>query len=1010
MALVDETELLARSVVSESDVDRVVPRRQAWIQVLEPLESAPTPNIFTFVHPIQTLGNAMTGDDDDTRNGFVLKKDSVALSIDIELNADDLSVIVEPGTPIASHVIDIDALLDAQKLDIEQANQVEKSYIVPTDLPAFGLLHYFQLGVKLGYTTLCLRRDVSPRILMLDETSPENEHGTITSGQIHVFAHAGLAFNESTEALIIRQKPSDNTTHAHRSTEFPKGRLQKKKKRKKKRKTDLPVELLLRDKLSVDAGKAAEVLDRKRIQDKKKIGNKGAIDIFHALRVNKPLVSLTLQDIGLGDLAMIALGAMLRCNMTLTKLDLQGNCIGPVGIHTLCDALEDIPDSNLLELNLSHNYITDSGMSDLCRAFRENETLVWLDISWNQFSSLALIRLLGALRENFVLRQVAIYGNDLDEDRYCLNIECQYAKLIAAGLRQVNSSFAEIALSSATATIPVDKLKDSRWVELPNRELMEIDAVVISDILPLNRKILTLDLSDNPGITRFGVLEILKTIRFCKTLKMLKLVNTGLFEEAAEQIGELVASNQTLETIVMHEMEIQVQQVRGSQGVEFMKFDIDTRHHFDRWILAKCFLLNRPTQELNKLRLPVATSSSVLIGKKAHISINLSGREFELYEVAFLSKKIFHHLQLARVALNGCKIDSHGGAALADSVRNHASLEILEMENNLLQVSGGKAMIECIQFNSSLTYLNLSWNKIGNDGAVGLGRALQANRSILRLDLRGNEFSAGALSEISKGLARNACLQELYLRWNVICAVGAAALAQALTQNKCLRILDVENQVMGPAGALAFAAMLKQNTTLRELNMKGDDAILDGDAAGIGSDQAKSIALVLTEVNQSLTHLNIGQNAIGKDGVVWFNDLLKFTKSLLVLDLSFSQLESKGSIRFFECLAMNKTLVKLNLAHNRISNEGMTACIKALEANHVLRELNVAHNAITEEPFVLLCHKLELKVLPFALAWLCLTDNIMTERTYSRLRSLAGPSTLTIELEHVQSSAALINE
>lgn len=1001
----DDTELVSRPVISESDVDRVVPRREAWIQVLEPLESVPSPNIFTFVHPIQALVETETAD-------AVASDDALALTIDIELQPDDLSVIVEPGTPIASHVIDINILLDASKLDVEQANQVEKSYIIPTDFPPFGLLHYFQLGFKLAYTTLCLRRDISPRILLLDETSADNVYGTITSGQIHVFAHAGLAFNESTEALVIHQRPTA-PENALKTKESSSAHAKRKKKRKKKRKADPPVELHLRDRPLFDTGRAAEALDLKRQQDRKKIGNKGAVEIFHALRVNKPLVSLTLQDVGLGDLAMSALGAMLRCNVTLTKLDLQRNCIGPVGIHTLCVALEDIPDSMLLELNLSHNFITDSGMPDLCRAFRENETLVWLDISWNQFSSLALIQLLQALRENFVLRQVAIYGNDLDEDQYCLNMECQYAKLIAAGLRQVNSSFAEIELSSPTATIPVDKLKDSRWVELPGRELMEIDALVIADILPLNRKILTLDLSDNPGITRFGVLEILKSIRFCNTLKVLKLMNTGLYEEVAEQVGELVASNQTLETIVMHEMEIQVQQVRGSQpapNVESMEFQIDADHHFDRWILAKCFLLNRPTQELNGLRLPVASSASIISSKKAHVSVNLSGREFELYEVAFLSKKIFHHLQLARVALNGCKIDGHGGASLADGVRNHASLEILELENNLLQVSGGKAMIECIQFNSSLTYLNLSWNKIGNDGAVGLGQALQANRSIRRLDLRGNEFSASAITEISQGLARNACLQELYLRWNVICPVGATALAQALTQNKCLRILDVENHIMGPAGAGAFADMLKKNTTLRELNMKGDDAVLDGDAAGIGPEESKSIALVLTESNRSLSHLHFGQNAIGKDGVVWFNDLLKFNKSLLVLDLSFSQLEAKGSIRFFECLAMNKTLIKLNLAHNRISNEGMTACIKALEVNRVLRELNVAHNTITEEPFVFLCHKLELKIMPFALTWLCLTDNIMTERTYSRLRTLAGPSTLTIELEQGQSNAALISQ
>ncbi|KAF1324068.1 Lrr-containing protein, partial [Globisporangium splendens] len=694
----------------------------------------------------------------------------------------------------------------------------------------------------------------------------------------------------------------------------------------------------------------------------------------------------------------------------------SGNHIGPLGIQVLCDALEDAPDSMLLHLNLSDNRISNAGMPHLCRALRESETLVWLNLSWNQLTSVALLAFLDAIRDNFVLRDVAMYGRDCDDDRYCQNHESKYAAQIVVALRSVNDSFAQLRLTSARAYLPIAKVKQSRWVALPGTNLMEIDALVLAGLLRLNTKLLTLDLSNNPGIERWAVLKLLASIQHCKTLKHVNLADTGLHEEVAESVAELIAANATLATITMHETALQVQELRGCQHdaavVETMEYQIPAAHHFDRWILAKCLALNRPTQQLNGIRVPRAPVAGITTtGSKDSnlVSANWSGRAFDLYEVVFLSKKVFHHLHIGRVALNNCQIESYGGIALADAVRNHATLQTLELEHNAIGSAGGSAMVECIAANASLTCLNLSWNNIGNDGAAGFGRALQSNKSLLRLDVRGNRMSAAGILAISDGLRGNACLQELHLCWNVICPRGAEALADALLANKTLRLLDIEHHTMGSTGALAFARMLGTNTRLQELNMKGDDAISDGDAHGVGPETAERIAVALTETNTSLTNLNMAQNQIGKDGVVWFSNVLKFNRTLRVLDLSLSEMDSKIAIRFFECLAMNHTLVKLNLAHNRISNEGMMACIRALEINRVLQDLNLTDNFITEEPMALLLQKLlcgvgaasNAKTPTITLQWLCLADNSMTKSTFQGLRTLAfGPTIVLEEATH----------
>ncbi|TMW55652.1 hypothetical protein Poli38472_010534 [Pythium oligandrum] len=965
-------------------------RKEAWVRVIPP--PLPFPNIFEFVprpetnRPITAPGtpeepvvlSVRPATSERPRSGIQFVEDVVPA---IE------SAPRLPEVPYSTEMLD--------------AQQAEKTYATPLDIPELGWRDVFQLGLSLTYKTLLLRRDISPRCMVLDEDNALDAAAfcPLTGRSISVFAAAGLAFNQSTEDLVIRQK------HPAPPVSKPPSPTKRRKPKKSKQRRRSPRKLLVRPVLPPSPRRLRHPRPPVPADPPNKVGNMGAIAIFRALRVNASLRSLALENAGLGDVSMCALAAMLPCNCSLTSLSLRENAIGPMGIQALSEALVDSPDSMLLRLDLSRNRITDSGLESLCFALEENETLVWLDLSWNQLSSMASLRLLASLRENFTLREVAFYGKDLDEDQYCHNIESKYAKDLGAALRQLNPSFAEVALSSATAKLPVDKMKHSRWLCLPDRSLAELDALVIAGLLPLNPKLLTLDLSNNREIERWGVLEILKSIKYCKTLQHVNLANTGLYEEVAELVGDLIASNDTLAIIVMHERTLHVQQLRGKDPVETMAFKVATDHHMDRWILAKCLALNRPTQEMNALRLPKAAAALVVGGGAKLVSVNLSGRTFDMYEVVFLAKKIFHHLQIGRVAMNGCGIESYGGVALADAVRNHASLATLELENNNISSRGGRAMVECVQSNSSLTYLNLSWNKMGNDGAIGFDLALKANKTLLRLDLRGNTLSGVGIRAIAAGLKGNACLQELYLRWNSICPNGAEALAEALTNNKSLRVLDIEHHTMGPRGGLAFAVMLEKNTCLQDLNMKGDDTISDGDATGIGPEAAQKIAVALTEKNKTLTHFSIAQNQIGRDGIVWFSNLVKFNTTLRQLDLSISSMDGKIADRFFDCLSMNKTLIKLNLAHNRISNEGMASCIRALERNRVLQDLNLAHNAITEEPLALLSAKIQSKPGSITLKWLCLIGNTMTHAT-RRAFVLLAPK-LVVELDEAQHRAGM---
>ncbi|GMF28110.1 unnamed protein product [Phytophthora lilii] len=1063
------------------DTKAPTPRKEAWIQSIEPVVDLRS-SIFEFVpaegiavspgkvHEPADAPATITEQRAVTPEKKLRRKKRVSFSPEVE----------EDSTLVHDHVLLIDASTERSGLlsAVEQSRHIERSYVVPDDIPPFGWWDCFQLGLSLAYTTICLRRNISSRCLAFDDQQTQlgRQRSSISATQISILAHAGLAFNCSTLSLVVRQdrlrlpssapakrKPKRRrsrkmahlgfirmaTRFRHRkrmqlsskykmTATLSKRLLSRPKTNNKKAKPvvksrqalKLKVKLKLKIKFrgkskSFDVGNAHDedgavnVEKIKKITkgpDKNKIGSYGAIAVFQSLRVNRTLLTLCLEHAAIDDSAMIALAAALRVNTTLTHLSLVGNRIGAAGAHDLADALEDSPDSMLIDLDLRDNRLGAQGAEELGRALRENETLTRCDFSWNQMGPQAVLGLLSALRDNFVLRELCVYGRDLAEDgtHFLANLDYDSAKRIVVALRHINESFAVARLSGARAVLPIDKMKISRWINLADRELVELDGLVIAGLIPQNSMLLSLDLHDNPGLGRAAVLELLTIIKSCPTLRDVNLSNTGLYPDAGESVGDIVSLNSTLESIKMHEATLYVQQVRGNQRVgevpEVMVFSVAPKHFLDRWILAKCFAVNRLTQELNELRLPAVSNSAktsvvvnVAANQKDHrnlVTVNLSGRPLELYEVAFLGKKMLHHLHLGRVALNSCMLDGAAARALADGVRNHSTLHTIELENNPLGPIGGRALAECLASSNALTYLNLSWTQLGDDGVMAFREALMRNKSIARLDLRGNELRVRGVVAIAEGLRRTATLRELHLRWNNVSPAGAEALAVALEINQSLRLLDIEHHTMGSRGAAAFASMLARNKHLEQLNMGGTDSDDALDAGpGIGSEQAQRIAEALTNSNRSLQMLHIGANRIDAEAAARFGEILKFNKTLVALDLSRSGLDAKKAPRFFACLSVNSTLERLNLAHNRIASEGFVACIRALETNRTLRELNLAYNGITEEPLSVLATKLNSPKRPITptLEWLCLTGNNMTERT--RREYLALPqNVIAIEL------------
>ena len=143
------------------------------------------------------------------------------------------------------------------------------------------------------------------------------------------------------------------------------------------------------------------------------------------------------------------------------------------------------------------------------------------------------------------------------------------------------------------------------------------------------------------------------------------------------------------------------------------------------------------------------------------------------------------------------------------------------------------------------------------------------------------------------------------------------ALCTALAHEKChaeYTSMHLENnRISGGIGAKAIASMIESHGLCRSLHLRGNDLRTHG-AAELGRSLSNSQSNVL--------HLDLGDNNIGRDGVLALCSGLKCNQSLISLNLSKNSLTHTSAPILSAMLRENNTLQILNLSWNGLAGQG----------------------------------------------------------------------------------------
>eukprot|EP00899_Mesostigma_viride_P005877 jgi/Mesvir1/15290/Mv06502-RA.1 len=142
------------------------------------------------------------------------------------------------------------------------------------------------------------------------------------------------------------------------------------------------------------------------------LGNRGAIPLAEALKVNNVCSAIRLGDNLLSDEGAICIAHAVETSHSITELDLSDNKVGGKGVAMLAKLL--VPGASALHtLSLKGNKLLDRDVLPLLEALLTNTAMFVLDLSCNQLAERTGIALADALCVNTTLVDVNLGWNNL---------------------------------------------------------------------------------------------------------------------------------------------------------------------------------------------------------------------------------------------------------------------------------------------------------------------------------------------------------------------------------------------------------------------------------------------------------------------------------------------------------------------------------------------------------------------------------------------------------------------
>lgn len=285
----------------------------------------------------------------------------------------------------------------------------------------------------------------------------------------------------------------------------------------------------------------------------KGIWDAGIKPLTELLRDNTKVIHLDLRGQFITDVGACQLLVLCHTNTTLVKIDLKNNNIsadilleiqqilGPrfakqwiqkftkaknKPIYDVSWSDEHIGDSGLellsvwlkgsalINLNLSNNSITDTGLLFLVKALQHNTSVRTLNLRQNLITSIGFKYLLDLLKYNLIINDIVLHGNRIDDKLYTKIQQCLGARNVARVIEKINKKIQE------TGLYPMNLM-------FPDKNITDTGVAFFSEWLKQNKTVKVLDLKNNL-ISNSGGMTLLELLDTNNTIDDIRLEGNNI--------------------------------------------------------------------------------------------------------------------------------------------------------------------------------------------------------------------------------------------------------------------------------------------------------------------------------------------------------------------------------------------------------------------------------------------------------------------------------------------------
>lgn len=271
---------------------------------------------------------------------------------------------------------------------------------------------------------------------------------------------------------------------------------------------------------------------------------------------NCTVMSLIIQDAGIGITEAMVIASLLQINTILKTLNLsnspwQQGLIGDIGATAIAEALRQ--NTTLLNLNLTGNEITDIGSKNIGNILKDNSTLLSLGMAKNNIGDIGVTSIAASLKCNTTLTELNLNGNRIGDAGAAQSGNSLKKNSTLVNLLLGDNQIGDNGVQAIAESLEYNSTLKELYLGV-NR-IGDVGAQAISKRLKQNSTLLELYLGVNK-IGDVGAQAIGKGLKKNSSLKVLSLLMNQISDRGIEAIVDGFKENKTLQTIYLNKNKI----------------------------------------------------------------------------------------------------------------------------------------------------------------------------------------------------------------------------------------------------------------------------------------------------------------------------------------------------------------------------------------------------------------------------------------------------------------------